>query len=84
MEFNERYLNGELQVLFDQLNFEISYREIYKACKELSINKTGGPDFVLNEFFKYGINEMVFCLCKLFNSKAVVLALLTFCLLLLP
>ena len=46
----------------------ISYTEIFKACRELSINKSGGPDFVLNEFFKYGINEMVFYLCNLFNT----------------
>ena len=38
--------------------------EIFKACRELVllINKSGGPDFVLNEFFKYGINEMIFYL----------------------
>ena len=42
--------------MFDELNFEISYTEIFKACREISINKSGGPDFVLNEFFKYGIN----------------------------
>ena len=50
------------------LIFEISYTEIFKAFRELSINKSGGPDFVLSEFFKYGINEMVFYLCKLFNT----------------
>ena len=54
--------------MFDELNFEISYMEIFKACRELSIYKSGGPDFVLNEFFKYGINEMVFYLCDLFNT----------------
>ena len=54
--------------MFDELNFEISYLEIFKACRELSINKSGGPDFVLNEFFKYGINETVFYLCNLFNT----------------
>lgn len=38
-----------------------------KACKELSIGKSGGSDFVLNEFFKYGINEMVNYVHRLFN-----------------
>ena len=67
MEFNERYLNGELQLMFDDLSSDISYAEIFKACRELSIGKSDGSDFVLNEFFKYGINEMTNYLCKLFN-----------------
>ena len=36
-------------------------------CKELQVGKSGGSDFALNEFFKYGINEMVNYLYKLFN-----------------
>ena len=59
VEFNERYLNVELQLMFDDLNSDISYTEIFKACRELSIGKSRGPDFGLNEFFKYGVNEMV-------------------------
>ena len=51
IDFNERYLDGELQIIFDELNDEISRAEIFKACKELSVGKSGGPDFVLNEFF---------------------------------
>ena len=50
IDFNERYLNGELQIMFDELNDEISCAEIFKACRELDIGKSGGPDFVLNEF----------------------------------
>ena len=53
--------------MFDDLNSDISYAEIFKACSELSLGKSGGSDFVLNEFFKYGINEMANYLCKLFN-----------------
>ena len=67
IDFNERYLDGELQIIFDELNDEISRAEIFKACKELSVGKSGGPDFVLNEFFKYGINEMANYLHRLFN-----------------
>ena len=48
VEFNERYLNGELQLMFDDLNSDISYAEIFKACRELSIGKSGGSDFVSN------------------------------------
>ena len=67
IDFNEHYLDGELQIMFDELNDEISYAEIFKACKELSIGKSDGSDFVLNEFFKYGINEMVNYVHRLFD-----------------
>ena len=57
--FNERYLNGELQVMFDELNIEISCSEILKACKQLRTGKSGGPDFLLNEFYKYGSDKLL-------------------------
>ena len=50
------------------VRFEVRLYRDLQDCRELSINKSGGPDFVLNEFFKYGINEMIFYLCKLFNT----------------
>ena len=40
--------------MFDDLNSDISYAEIFKTCRELSVGKSGGSDFVLNEFFKCG------------------------------
>lgn len=46
LDFNERYMKGELQIMFDELNIEISNYEILKASKELSLGKAGGPDFV--------------------------------------
>ena len=49
---NERYLNEEFQVMFDDLNIEISQDEIKKACKSLKNGKSAGPDYVLNEFLK--------------------------------
>ena len=54
--FNQRYLDGELQIMFEELNVEISRSEIIKGCKELQCGKAGGPDLLLNEFFKYGID----------------------------
>ena len=48
----------------DDLNSDISYAETFKACRKLSVGKSGGSDFVLNEFFKYGINEMANYLVK--------------------
>ena len=58
--FNERYLNNELQCMFSELNIEISYLEVVKASDELNLGKSAGPDYVLNEFFKYGSkNDMI-------------------------
>ena len=48
--FNERYLNGELQVMFDELNCDVTNFEILKAFKKLSLGCSGGPDCVLNNF----------------------------------
>ena len=67
LDFNVRYMKGELQIMFEELNIEISNHEILKACKELSLGKSGGPDFVLNEFFKYGIDILIDYLGRLFN-----------------
>ena len=53
--FNERYLDGEMQIMFDELNIPFSCDEIVKACKKLNCGKSAGPDLILNEFLKYGI-----------------------------
>ena len=45
---NERYINDELQVMFSELDIEITQSEIYKACKELRNNRSGGPDCLIN------------------------------------
>ena len=57
--FNERYLNGELQVMFDELNSPISVEEIKKACATLNNGKSAGPDKLLNEFFKYVVQNLL-------------------------
>jgi len=68
--FNERYLNEEFQVMFDDLNIEISQDEIKKACKSLKNGKSAGPDYVLNEFLKHGVTNESFLrvLHLLFNK----------------
>ena len=66
--FNERYINGELQVMFDELNVPLSEKEIRKATNQLKSGKSGGPDNVLNEFFRYGVDALMPYLSKLFNT----------------
>ena len=53
--------------MFDELNTEISRSEILKACKQLNTEKSGGPDFLLNEFYKYGCDRLLPYLHTLFN-----------------
>lgn len=67
LDFSERYMKGELQIMFEELNIEISNHELLKASKELSLGKAGGTYFVLNEFFKYGIDILIYYFGRLFN-----------------
>ena len=66
--FNERYINGELQVMFDELNISLTEEEIMKAIKQLKLGKSCGPDYMLNEFFRYGMDVLMPYLYKLFNT----------------
>ena len=66
--FNSINLDSEIQVMFDELNLPISSAEIIRACKDLKNNRSGGPDNVLNEFFKYGIDYLEPYIKPLFNK----------------
>ena len=65
--FNERYFHSEVQIMFSELDEEISMDEIKTAIKQLKNNKSGGPDRLLNEFFSCGIDILPQYLHKLFN-----------------
>ncbi|MEW8146389.1 MAG: hypothetical protein AB2788_11585, partial [Candidatus Thiodiazotropha endolucinida] len=66
--FNERYIRGEFQVMFEELNAEISLFEIQKAVKQLKNGASGGPDLFLNEFFKNGSDTLLKYIHTLFNK----------------
>lgn len=68
IHFNERFIMGEFQSMFEELDFEISDSEILRACTDLKNNRSGGPDYFINEFFKYGILHIISYLNKLFNK----------------
>ena len=70
MFFNGRYINGELDVMFSELNVPFCVDELVKACKKLNSGKSAGSDYWLNEFFKYGscCNVFVNVICVLFNK----------------
>ncbi|XP_053383852.1 uncharacterized protein LOC128550031 [Mercenaria mercenaria] len=67
LNFIERYEHNEFKVMFAELNEHISFDEIYRAIKQLKTNKSGGPDYLLNEFFIAGGNVFIPVLHKLFN-----------------
>jgi len=56
--------------MFEELDVPFNTMEIIKACKSLNLGKSAGPDFLINEFFKYGIesNQLISALCNLFNT----------------
>ena len=60
-------MRGELQVIFKELNVDIAEGEIIKGIKQLNVGKSGGPDHLLNEFFKHGIEVLLLYILKLFN-----------------
>ena len=49
--FNERYVNNEFVIMFEELNVNFSHTDIMKSIKQLKTNKSGGPDMLINEFF---------------------------------
>ena len=66
--YNERYVKGELEVMFQELDAEISLNEIRKGVQSLKCGKSCGPDLFLNEFLKYGINSLIEYIHVLFNK----------------
>ena len=66
--FNERYVNDEFCIMFEELNSNFSHVDILKAIKQLKTNKSGGPDKLINEMFIHSKNVLVPTLCNLFNK----------------
>ena len=66
--FNDRYVNGEFQIMFEELNGEISYLEIQKAVKQIRNGASAGPDLFLIEFFKNGTDNLIKYIYTLFNK----------------
>ena len=54
--------------MFNELNTEISFTELLSAIKQLRNGASGGPDLLLNEFFKKGTDFLVHYLHELFNK----------------
>ena len=68
MNFNERYVDEEFGIMFDELNVEFSEEEILKSIKQLKTNKSSCPDRLINECFINGKNVLFSILLSLFNK----------------
>ena len=66
--YNERYVKEELEVMFQELDVRISLSEIRKGIRLLKNGKSSGPDLLLNEFIKYGNDDLLQYLHGLFNK----------------
>ena len=66
--FNERYVQTEFSIMFDELNLNFSHDEVLRSIKQLKTNKSGGQDNLINEFFIHGKIVLVPILCNLFNK----------------
>ena len=54
--------------MFDELNIMLSEQEIRVAINQLKLGKSCGPDNVINELFRYGVDALLPYLLKLFNT----------------
>ena len=68
LHFNERYAENEFNIMFAELNLDFTQEEVLNAIKQLKLNKSGGPDMLINEFLIYGKHIFTSTLCNLFNQ----------------
>ena len=60
-------MESDMQVVFDELNENISMVDIDKAIKDLKNGKSGGVDLLINELFIHGKGILLPYLFELFN-----------------
>ena len=54
--------------MFAELNLDFTQEEVLNAVKQLKLNKSGGPDMLINEFSIYGKHIFTSTLFYLFNQ----------------
>ena len=81
MHFNERFVRDEFQVMFHELDTDVSLEEINKGIQQLKLSKSAGPDNYLtgpdnylsgpdnylNEYFIHGNTVLIPYLQSLFS-----------------
>ena len=68
VHFNEQYVNNEFDIIFDELNLDFTHEDVLNAIKQLKLNKSGGPDKLINEVLINGKHILTNTLCELFNK----------------
>ena len=61
---NERYVNNDFVIMFEELYIFCSHSDIMKSNKLLKTNKSGGPDMLINDFFIHGKTILAPTLCN--------------------
>ena len=67
-EYVDKFDRGELQVMYAELDCLLTEEEVTKAIKQLKLNKSAGPDLLLNELFIYGRTVLLPYVTSLFNK----------------
>ena len=68
LNYNQLYESDGLQIVFDELNSEVTIEELRLAISQLKNGKSAGPDAILNEFIKFGSERVLTYIHKLFNT----------------
>ena len=68
LHFNERYAENKSNIMFAELNLDFTQEEVLNAIKQLKLNKSGGPDMLINEFLIHGKHIFTSTLCNHFNQ----------------
>jgi len=69
VHFNERFVRDEFQVMFHELDSDVSLAEINKGIKQLKLSKSAGPDNYLNEYVIHENTVLIPYLQSLFNDR---------------
>ena len=66
-EYLRSYNDGNVEVLYEELNYSITTEETINAIKGLKYGKSAGPDMLINEFYINACGALTDKLTLLFN-----------------
>lgn len=65
--YNQMYNSGEMKIMFESLNRDISSDEVRACIKKLKLDKASGNDMLVNEMFIVGEDILLPYIVRLFN-----------------
>ena len=66
-EYSRSYNDGNVEVLYEELNYSITTEKTINAIKGLKYGKSAGPDLLINEFYINACGALMDKLTLLFN-----------------